>query len=416
MAEWVLRAALFVVLVMALWRSVRGDELSARTVVARASSLSVPSLANDASLSAVDLVADAFPARAQRDALVALRRAGVSVRWSGSPPALAVDAGRVREPDGRARVLVVHGSAAPIAIVDSAGLLDSVRASTGATVEAASVVGAVRAQQGAFRASALAPDATTRRAVLILGRADWDTRFVSQALSEAGWVVRARIPTAPGVAVRDDALLPLDTSRYDAVVALDSSAADLAPAIARFVQEGGGLVAGSAALDVGSLRALAPARAGDRRAGRILLADDSITPRDLPVRPLSLASTDAIPLEREPTGITLAARRAGLGRVIAIGYDESWRWRMLGGTSGLSAHRRWWSGAVGSVAPDRTASSTTDGDAAPLASLVSALGPPSGPVASAAHSSRDPLPIVLLIIAAAALLAETGSRRFRGER
>ena len=304
----------------------------------------------------------------------------------------------------------------PIALVDSAGLLDSVRADAGATIEVASVVGAVRATQGRFVASAYCPASEPRRAVLVLGRADWETKFVMQALNEAGWMVRARIPTAPGVTVHDDAILPLDTARYDVVVALDSSSADLAPAIARFVAQGGGLIAAGSALDIALLRRLAPARAGERRAGRILLAADSVTPRDLPMRPLSLARSDAVSLQREQPGVTLAARRAGLGRVLAIGYDESWRWRMLGGMSGLAAHRRWWSSAAGSVAPARGAAPKSTGEAAPLASLVSALGPPSAPVASSSGGSRDPLPIVLLLIAAACLLAETGSRRFRGAR
>ena len=415
-AEWLLRAALLVALVVALWRSLARAEVSPVTVATRASALAIGALVSNPALSAIDLTADALPTWGERDALVALRRAGVTVRWNGAPPALVVDASRMRVPDGRVRVLVTGGGTTPVAIVDSAGLLDSVRAGLGATVEAASVVGAVRAQQGAFRASTAVPDAGVPRAVLILGRADWDTRFAMQALGEAGWLVRARIPTAPGVTVRDDGLLPLDTARYDVVVALDTSAADLAPAIARFVAQGGGLVAGSTALEVPQLRALAPARAGDRRAGRILLAEDSVTPSDLPVRALSLARSDAISLERAPAGITLAARRAGLGRVVAIGYDEIWRWRMLGGTSGMAAHRQWWSRAVGSVAPERAAAVHLTGDAAPLAALVTALGPASAPVASANHSSRDPLPFVLLIIAAASLLAETASRRFRGER
>jgi hypothetical protein len=164
------------------------------------------------------------------------------------------------------------------------------------------------------------------------------------------------------------------------------------------------------------VRALAPARAGDRLPGRILLAEDSVTPRDLPLRALFSLRSDAVTLERQPAGPALAARRAGMGRVLAVGYDESWRWRMLGGTSGLAAHRRWWSSAVGSVAPERSGAAPAGGDAAPLASLVSALGSPSNPVESSPHSARNPLPLILLLIIAACLLAETASRRFRGER
>ena len=416
MAEWLLRIALLIVLAVALWRSVQRATAARATRSIRASALArdLGPIVSTAAVSAVDVSADAMPSRAERDALMALRHAGVTVHWNGAPPPLVLEATRVREPDARTRVRVTGGGAMPVALVDSAGLLDTARTAAGATIEAASVVGAVRAEQGRFSARAYAPAPETRRAVLVLGRADWESKFVMQALSEAGWVVRARIPTAPGVTVHDDALLPLDTARYDVAVALDSASADLAPAIVRFVAQGGGLIAAGSALRVDALKRLAPASAGERRAGRILLADDSVTPRDLPVRPLTLSRLDAVSLQREPSGVTLAARRAGMGRMLAVGYDESWRWRMLGGMSGLAAHRRWWSSAAGSVAPDRGAMPMSTGDAAPLASLHSALGPATAPVASSNRGSRDPLPMMLLIIAAACLLAETASRRFRG--
>jgi hypothetical protein len=416
--EAALRAALFAVLVIALWRSLqRSDALRiSRATTASALTRDLGGIAASNAVVSVDLTTDAMPSRTERDALTALRRNGVAVRWNGAPPPLALEATRAREPEARARLHVAGGGAQLITLVDSAGLLDSVRAGAGATVDAVSIVGAVRAEQGKFVASASAPNQETRRAVLVLGRADWETKFVMQALTEAGWVVRARIPTAPDVDVRDDALLPLDTARYDVVVALDSSSADMVPAIARFVAQGGGLIAVGSALEVDQLGRLAPARAGERRAGRILLGDDSVTTHDLPLRPLSLARSDAITLQREQAGVTLAARRAGLGRVLAIGYDESWRWRMLGGSTGLAAHRQWWSSAAGSVAPDRESSTRATGDAAPLAALISALGPSSAAGTTSGQRSRDSMPIILLIVASACLLAEIASRRFRGAR
>lgn len=413
-----LRAALFAVLVVALWRSLQRSDASRISRATKASTLSqeLGAIAASADVTGVDLMTDAMPSRADRDALAALRRNGVAVRWNGSPPALALEATRAREPEARARLHIVGGGAAVLALVDSAGLLDSVRAGAGATVYAASIVGAVRAETGTFAATAHAPTQQSRRAVLVLGRADWETRFVIQALSEAGWVVRARIPAAPNVDVRDAEILPIDTARYDVVVALDSSSTDMATAIARFVAQGGGLIAAGDALEIDQLRRLAPARAGDRRPGRILLAEDSVTTRDLPLRPLSLARSDAIALQREQPGVALAARRAGMGRVLAIGYDESWRWRMLGGSSGLAAHRRWWSSAAGSVAPAREAAALPTADAAPLASLIAALGPSSAPDAEGSERSRNSMPIILLIIVSACLLAEIASRRFRGAR
>jgi hypothetical protein len=417
-AEWLLRAALLVALGVALWRSLRSTEAStgARSTTSQtlarelARSIATP---GDVGL---DLALDAAPTHEERDALVALRRTGTAVRWHGDPPSLGLEVARTREPDARSRIMLVGGGDAPLALSDSAGVLDTVRTGAGLTLDLSTIVGAARAQRAQWIARAPAPAIAPRRAVLVLGRAGWETKFVMSALSEAGWTVRARIPFAPGVSVRDDGLLPLDTTRYDAVVALDSSASDLAAGIAKFVAQGGGLVAEAGAISLDELRPVAPASAGIREPGRILLAEDTITPRDLPIRPLSDLRTDAIALERAPAGVTTAARRAGMGRVLLTGYDESWRWRMLGGTSGLPAHRAWWSRAVGSVSPERGEDASHDADAAPRAAIVDALGPAASAASQASRVPLDPLPLAILIVAIAALLAETASRRFRGER
>jgi hypothetical protein len=417
-AEWCARVALIAALAVALWRATREATTDGITRAMKASELAstLPGVAAAANVRAVNVNVDAMPSAAERDVLVAMRRAGVDVRWHGTPAVLAVEVVRVREPDERARVLVVTGNTAPAALTDSAGVLDTVRAGAGATLDAEAVVGDVRAEQGRFAAHAKPPASGKRRAVLVLARPDWESKFVISALTEAGWTVRASIPTAPGVSIRDADIQPIDTARYDAVVALDSSAADLAPAIARFVAQGGGLIAEGSALSLDAFAAFAPARAGVRIPGRILLAEDTVTRRDLPLRPLAAIRSDALALERQAPGPSLVARRAGLGRVLAVGYDESWRWRMLGGISGLGAHRRWWSSAVGSVAPERDLPVVPSGSAAPVAELVSSLGRVSSASTNVQRLSRNPLPLILLLLIAAALLAETGSRRFRGAR
>jgi hypothetical protein len=284
-------------------------------------------------------------------------------------------------------------------------------------LEASDIVGRVTAQLAGYGATSPVPDRTDRQAVLVLGRAGWETRFVLAALGEAGWKVRGRLPVAPGVSVTDASVLPLDTARYDVVIALDSTAADLAPAMARFVAQGGGAIVAGSALDVGVLRGIAPARAAARRPGRILLEGDTLTRGDLPIRPLVALRDDAIALERQPAGLAVAVRRAGKGRVAAVGYDESWRWRMQGGEPGEAAHRDWWSRMTGLVAPERAPSGVSPirrSGAAPRAALIDALGEPAA--ASAAHTSVSPsrLPFVLLVLVLVALLAETASRRFRG--
>jgi hypothetical protein len=302
-----------------------------------------------------------------------------------------------------------------MSVTDSAGTLDTLRGGN-ATMRVGTLVGIVRALDGQTSAASALPAPASRRAVLVLGRADWDIKFVMSALTEAGWQVRARIPAAPGVDVHDDALLPLDTARYDAVIALDTTALELTPAIVRFVADGGGLILSGAATAIAPLRAIAPASAAPRIPGRILLAADTVTRRDLPITPLQAVRNDAVSLERQPSGIALAARRAGLGRVLALGYDESWRWRMLGGTSGLAAHREWWSRAVASVSPDRADTIAAGIDAVPRVALVNALGPATGATASHVAEASSPLPLWILLVAIAAILAEIASRRLRGER
>ena len=142
-----------------------------------------------------------------------------------------------------------------------------------------------------------------------------------------------------------------------------------------------------------------------------------MTRADLPIRPLTDLRRDALAIERQSSGVAVAVRRAGAGRAIAVGYDESWRWRMLGGASGPAAHRAWWSRTVGLVAPEHdVARAAGASDAAPLASLVSTLGPASPSSVRPATPSSDALPLFLLALLSLALLAETASRRFRGER
>jgi len=421
-AEWALRLLLVAVLAVALWRSVRASRPGATTVTARASTLSeaLQQVTATSRVGALRVEVDGALSPVQRDWLVALRRAGVRVGWHGAPPSLAVAADRAREPVAAVRVRLASDSGGPIVLTDSVGVIDSVRAG-GATIEASDIVGTVSARRGAFAAFAPAPARVPRRAVLVLGRAGWESRFVLAALGEAGWQVRARLPVTPGIAVVDASVLPMDTSRYDVVVALDSSASDLAPAIARFVAQGGGVIAAGSALNVGALRALVAARTGDRVPGRILLDGDTLTRGDLPLRPLVAASADAVVLERQPAGPAVAIRRAGRGRVAAVGYDESWRWRMQGGATGEAEHRAWWSRMAGLVAPEREPLTpltpldpTLRGDAAPRAALVSALGDASVSSDAGDRPASNRLPLVLLVLAAAALLAETASRRFRG--
>ncbi|HEX6598941.1 MAG TPA: hypothetical protein VF034_06430 [Gemmatimonadaceae bacterium] len=418
-AEWALRLALVIVLAVALWRSIRVVRPGAASVAARTSTLgeALHRATVTPRVGALDVDVDGAVPPLERQWLAALRRAGVRITWRGDVPAMALSVERAREPVARTRLRIVNESTAMVVLRDSVGVVDSVRAAKGATVEALDIVGRVTAQQARFAASSPVPARTDRRAVLVLGKAGWESRFVLAALGEAGWKVRGRLPVAPGVSVMDASVLPVDTARYDVVIALDSTAADLAPALVRFVAQGGGAILTGSALDVGALRGIAPAQAGARRAGRILLEGETLARADLPLRPLVARRDDAVPLERQPAGLAVAVRRAGRGRVAAVGYDESWRWRMQGGAAGVSAHRDWWSRMTGLVSPERMPvdeATAQSGGAAPRAALFATLGEPSGAPPPPESSSSSRLPLVLLVLVLVALLAETASRRFRG--
>jgi hypothetical protein len=151
--------------------------------------------------------------------------------------------------------------------------------------------------------------------------------------------------------------------------------------------------------------------------------------RGLTLRAAVRLKADAVPLERQDDRVAAVARRVGSGRVVLLGYVDTWRWRMLGGDGGPAAHRAWWSRVVSSVAyAPRLARDgvTTSGaalpaadslpDAAPYAHAVAALGAPlaSSPVAAAAEARE--LPWWIFVLVAGALLAEWASRRLRGAR
>jgi hypothetical protein len=230
----------------------------------------------------------------------------------------------------------------------------------------------------------------------------------------------------------------LDTARYAAVLVLDSMAVDAA-SLSRYVNRGGGVVLGGDALRIPSLAALRPGRATVLRGA---IAGALLT--DAPRRGLEAwefePAPDAVVLETdrgdhahaEPA---LVARRVGAGRVIAMPYHETWRWRLQGTDDGLAAHRAWWHGAViaasGAMAPMSTsaASERYPGNGAPYADLVARVGAPladSTPALNEMARTREqagangmPRSLVGWILLGSALLslvAEWASRRLRGAR
>jgi hypothetical protein len=358
---------------------------------------------------------DATPPAWVVDWLGALRRSGHSVSWSGSPPALAISASGVPDPVGGVRVDVGAPSGASVAIADASGTIDSLRiAGFGATVVTPIAADRLQARVGAQSAAAQVPDSSRLRAVLVVSAAGWEGKYVASALEERGWPVVARFAVAPGVDVRQGAAEPLDTSRYSAVVAIDSTIDRLAPDVIRFVRQGGGLILAGRAGASRDLASLAPGVPGVRTRNAVRAAD-TLRLGTTGFYPVASLKPDAVTVERRGDRVAVAARRVGAGRVMQIGYDDSWRWRMAGGASSEVAHREWWSRVVGSVAyvPASDGRALANVESAPLAHLVDQLGP-SRPSPSPQRPALSQL--FLLILMMILLLTEWASRRWRGLR
>ena len=360
------------------------------------------------------------PGPVQRDWLKALSGAGTAITWSGAVPATAVEVVPLADPAGGARVLAAAPAAAWVYVADSLGVLDSVHALRGgAAFTLAAAPGALTMRAGGQAALAAGAESVAPRHAVVLGRAGWEARFVLSALEERGWVVDARLAVAPGIAMTQGRVFPLDTARQAVVVALDSLAPADAAALQRFTLNGGGVVLGAAAAR--SARAFAAGGVGPHLRAPLLTFAAGAPRRALALDPI-LAHAGTVVLEREGTHAVLAARRAGAGRVVQVGYDETWRWRMANLADAVDAHREWWAGVVAAAAyrseiGDRRPETGTRrvADPAPLASLVAALGP-ARPAAAAAGPRFDPrtllLPAASLLFLC--LLAEVASRRLRG--
>jgi hypothetical protein len=416
--EHALRAASFALVAFALWRVISSGAPGGAALV-RSSSLAreLPSIESGRT-AAVHVELDAPPAPQDRDALTAVAHAGTRVTWSGAfVVPLAAVATRAREPGGPVRVAVA--SSAKVSLSDGLAALDSIgsaSAARGAAVDVGAPSGALTAKSGATLAPIGLPSAAALRPVLIVGRAGWEAKFAAAALEEQGWTVEQRVVVAPGAVVTQGVLAAIDTGHYSAIVALDTMLGPVAPSIARFVRDGGGLLLMGASANAPAVRAIAPAQAGDKRAAESHTFDGfSTAPLDAtPVYPLEALRNDAVRLSMRGTRLTAAARREGAGRVVQAGFDETWRWRMQGGTDAVAAHRAWWSRMVGSVAATPLASEERgrSAEGAPLARLIDALGPAVTAVPDSSAPHRLPawlLPAILL-----ALLAEWGSRRWRG--
>jgi hypothetical protein len=303
-----------------------------------------------------------------------------------------------------------------VVIGDDLGPIDTiVAAGSWGRLFVPAIDGTVSAGVGAGIARATRVDSLELRPLLVLGRAGWETKFVVAALEERGWTVESRVPVSPFAEIAQGARGPIDTSRYSAVVAIDTTAAPHASTIARYVRSGGGVIIAGSAAHIPALAALRAGQPGARIPERPAAAGDTTARATLALTPITRLAADAIPLEWRGEHVAVAARRVGRGRVLQVGYDDTWRWRLTGAEDPVAAHREWWARAVSGVAyaPAHRLSAYADLDPVPLTNLVAALGLPDTTPRECSGTRGSTVPL-LFAICIVALLAEWGSRRWRG--
>jgi len=385
--EWALRVLSFAilgVLLMRAWqpsagvaRSDRATQTDINTTLAKWSM--VPP-------ARIHLVLDSVLAPDERDWLAAIERAGTGVTWEGPHiAATAVALSRIADPAGASELSVAAPARSVMVVRDRTGIIDSATVGgNGVRLEIPGAASSVGASVGTSTAWAAAPDSVVFKRLLIEGAASWETKFTIAALAERGWQIDAISHVAPGVDVREGNPVAPDTSRYAAVIAVDSTAALIARGASAFVHNGGGLVT---------------------------LHDASA------VGPRPDAS---VVLERTAEG-EVRASRVGNGRMIRIAYRDLWRHRMTDNDTvpdPVAAHREWLARVVASVAHAPRVPSQVDTltDPAPLADMVGRLGPRSASLGEESPMRRKVPSSVLFGILLASLLLELASRRLRGAR
>ena len=378
---------------------------------------------------------DTVPSATNAQWLAALRGAGVGVSWSGpAGGALALEAFRSAEPTG-GLVLLATAPQASSVVSDALGPIDTIAvAGAPALLRLASVEGDVMLKSGMQPARVGVEPGVAPKRVFVSGAAGWEAKFAIAALEESGWAVDARLFIRPDDAVvQGGAGRPsLDTSRYAVVLLMDSAAAETTRGVAEFARDGGGVVLAGDANRSRRLAGIMGWRARARESAPLGTLPADTSWRGLSRLPFdSLLDRRALALETRGGRAVVAARRHHAGRVLGIGYDQTWRWRMAGGANSVADHRAWWSGVIASAAPAviptlREAPNVIRSEAkdlllpsgsAPLASLHQSLGPPSA--SANALASRFPtrlLSNLLGLLALAALLAEWFLRRARGAR
>lgn len=433
LAEWVLRGASLMLLAGLIWQAMhalserpaeRANGSEVRSALERWSTVESPSEAHVVFDSAT------VPSPDVRDWIAALRNAGTRTSWFGpslAPSALSVIP--VPDPKHPVRVWVAAPRGSAVVLRDALGVIDSigVRAGGGVVFTTSHVDGVVRATLGdraaGSAATSLLRDSLSIKPVLLLGIAGWEGKFILASLQEYGWKVDARFGLSPkGDVVQGASAIVIDTAHYSAVIALDSSAAKYARRIGDYVRQGGGFIAAGAAAALPAFAELLPGTVGAPLQDAPFETDSAHPRRALAVMPISHLRPGAVVIESRtgsPGSVTaVAARRIGTGRVLQVGYLDSWRWRMGGFDDPVTSYRSWWSKVVSSVAyaPRTTLPVNAIVEPTPVATLVATLGAPIQQEAERGTLLDDPrlLPAMFALLMAM-LFAEWSSRRLRGQ-
>src|SRR3954470_5409179 len=245
-SEWVLRSLVIAALVGMLWQTSRvtGDSAAASITTRELGGNTLTKWSEmPTAPGSIHVQLDSTPSVVERAWLGALSGAGTEVTWSGDLDPLVIDASPIAAPGAGTRVLLAGATGSSVVLSDEIGAIDTVRArGIGASIVLKGAGSRLIARGKGTTASTTQTDSVTLRKVMVIGSAGWESKFIVAALEEEGWRVDAFIRVAPSVDVTQGSAAPIDTSRYSAVVALDSAASPYAARISEFVRTGGGLV------------------------------------------------------------------------------------------------------------------------------------------------------------------------------
>lgn len=395
--------------------SLRADGPAVEVALARWSTTETPRR--------IHVALDSLPAPQVRDWLAAFPGAGTAASWNGRTPAPgAVSVEPVADPQRPSKVWVASQPGASVELRDELGALDSTTAQGFGTVFVLPrLEGRVEAGIGGNGlASNDLQDSVSLKSALVVAMAGWEGKFIAAALEERGWEVEARFAVAPSGDVEQGAgRIRLDTARYSFVVAVDSVIARYADQLPRYVRQGGGLVVVGEASSVRVLAPLLPARWGIPTRPTDFRPENIDDPRrSLAMGDLYRLKDGAMVLETREDDVAVAGWRVGDGRVIQIGYLDTWRWRMAGlADDAVEAHRLWWSALASGVAyaPRFDRQVPRQVEPTPLATLVERIGAPAPRELELAGFLDDPrlLPFLFGLLVGL-LMIEWLSRRLRG--